>query len=243
VFKPTIQGSVVDAIRQQIWSRIVEGGLKAGAKLPAEKELLQELKVSRPALREALHKLVGEGILDTRHGQGTFVRVPTAGSAIQGGVVSLLLISDAVREIQEVRSVLEPNLAMWAAERASDDQLNALEEFLTECDKAEDVTFDAGWEFHRRLASAAGNSAMAKIADVLYEMIRVYQQHFYDVHFHPRQDLHDHFELLAAIKKRDPELARDAMLTHIFIADEILESMLNGQQPTGSGDQTATSDE
>lgn len=230
MFKSVTQRSTGEEIRDQIWSQIIEGTLKPGSKLPSEKKLIQQLKVSRSALRETLHKMVGEGILEIRHGQGTFVREPSTGSAIQGEVVSLLILSDTIKEIQEARLAIEPVLAAWAAERATDDQLKEIEDFITECVEAESVTFDDGWEFHRRLAHAAGNSAMAKIAGILYEMIQSYQQCFYDVHFDPRQDLSDHVEILEAIKKRDPELVRDLLHTHIYVADEILDGMINSQK-------------
>ena len=82
--------------------------------------------------------------------------------------------------------------------------MNELEAFLRECAETKPVTFDAGWEFHRQLAAVAGNTAMTKIAHVLYGMVQEYQQQFYDVHFGPEQDLRDHFELLNVIRMHDP---------------------------------------
>jgi len=229
VFKPLTHRALAQEIREQLWSLIFEGALQPGSKLPAEKDLLRQFEVSRPALREALHELIGEGILEMRHGQGTFVRELTGASAIQSGAVSLLLLSDSIKEIQEARLVIEPALARWAAERATDVELSDLEAFLTESAAAQPVTFAAGWEFHRRLAAAAGNSAIAKIANVLFGMVQEYQQHFYDVHFAPEQDLRDHMELFKVIRMRDPAKALAAMQAHIGVGN----TFLDGAEPVG----------
>jgi GntR family transcriptional regulator, transcriptional repressor for pyruvate dehydrogenase complex len=230
VFKPLTHRAVTQEIREQIWSLIFQGRLQPGSKLPAEKDLLKQFRVSRPALREALHELIGEGILEMRHGQGTFVRELTAGSAIQGGAVSLLLLPGSIKEIQEARLVLEPALAMWAAERSTEGQLRELGSFLSDCAAEDPVTFAAGWEFHRRLAAVAGNSAMTKIAHVLFGMVQEYQRHFYDVHFDPEHDLGDHIDLLKVILLRDPAQARAAMEAHIRAGDSFLEGALSGEQ-------------
>lgn len=230
MFQPLSRTDVTQEIRDQIWTLISEGTLRPGSKLPAEKDLLGQFKVSRPALREALHELIGEGLLEMRHGQGTFVRELNGGSAIPRGAVSLLLLSDSIKEIQEARLVIEPTLAKWAAERASDEELAALGAFLSDSAAAEPITFAAGWEFHRRLAAAAGNSAIAKIAHVLFGMVQEYQQHFYDVHFAPEQDLRDHMELFKVIQLRDPAKAQAAMEAHVRLGNEYLDALLRQQK-------------
>ena len=102
------QKSVVESIRDQVYALIRGAELIPGAKLPSEKELMQQLGVSRPALREAIHRMVGEGLLEVRPGRGTYVREPTSAAAIQADVVSLLLMPEDLKDIQEVREILEP---------------------------------------------------------------------------------------------------------------------------------------
>jgi Cytochrome C and Quinol oxidase polypeptide I/Bacterial regulatory proteins, gntR family len=70
LFRAIEKKSVVEAVRQQLLSLIREGKLKPGTKLPPERELLVQFDVSRPALREAIHTLVGLGLFDVRRGQG-----------------------------------------------------------------------------------------------------------------------------------------------------------------------------
>lgn len=217
--------SVVDAVRDQVRELILQGKLAPGSRLPAEKELIQQLNVSRPALREALHRMVGEGLLEIRPGSGTFVREPSTADAIKGDVVQLLLMSDGLAEIQEVRRILEPEIAARAARHAGADDLAALhttlDRFAARLADGEDV-FEPAWAFHRALAQVAGNAAMAKIIDVVYEMIRQIEQPLYARYFDHERELAEHRDLLEIIIDRDPERARAAMRRHLEVTDERL---------------------
>jgi GntR family transcriptional repressor for pyruvate dehydrogenase complex len=218
MFKSIDQKSVVQAIQDQIRTLIMEGELNPGSKLPSEKDLMEQLGVSRPTLREALRTMVGEGLLEVRPGRGTYVREPTSAAAIQGQVVSLLLSSEDIVEIQEVREILEPEVAARVAERATEQDLQELDALLNEMEQAIEAgtsVFEIAWAFHRRLPEAAGNAAMAKIVDIIYAMIRLSEQPLYDRYFDPHQELEDHRELVRVFKTRDPEQARAAMRVHL----------------------------
>lgn len=218
MFKSIGPMSVVGAIHEQIRSRILEGHLKPGSRLPPEKDLIQQLGVSRPALREAISMMVGQGLLEIKPGLGTYVREPTSAAAIQADVVSLLLMPEDLRKIQEVREILEPEVAAWVTERATGEDLDDLEGITDEMEEViakEDSIFELAWTFHRRLATLTGNSAMAKIVDVIYEMIKIYEQPLYDRYFDPQQEICDHRELVQVFRRRDPDQARAAMKAHI----------------------------
>ena len=229
MFRPIDQKSIVEAVREQIRSLILEGQLTPGSKLPSEKELMQLLGISRPALREALCTMVGEGLLEIRPGRGTYVRKPSSAAAIQAEVVSLLLMPEDLEEIQEVRGILEPEIAARVAEGATEEDLDDLEGILEEREEAIRAgrsVFELAWSFHRRLPKAAGNSAMAKIVDILYEMIKQSQQRLYDRHFDPQQELRDHRELLRVLRRRDPGQAKAAMKAHLDAVSEQLSGAL-----------------
>jgi GntR family transcriptional repressor for pyruvate dehydrogenase complex len=229
LFRAIEQTSVVEALRMQLLSLIREGKLKPGTKLPPEKELMVHFGVSRPALREALHTLVGLGLLDVRRGQGTYVREPSSSAAIRSDVVSLLLLSEDLKELQDIRRILEPELAVRVVQRATEEELDELEAVLDGMDEAVNCgqsIYESAWAFHRGLAQAAGNSAMAKILDILYEMLRAAQAPIYEHHFDPRQDIQAHRQLLDKFRKRDPALARAAMLQHITMVENGLNRAL-----------------
>jgi len=218
MFKPIGPKSVVGAIHEQIRSRILEGHLKPGSRLPSEKDLIQQLGVSRPTLREAISMMVGEGLLEIRPGSGTYVREPTSAAAIQGDVVSLLLMPEDLMEIQEVRGILEPEIAARVAKGATEEDLDYLEAITNEMEETMregQSLFELAWSFHRRLARLADNSAMAKIVDIIYEMIKIHEQPLYDRYFDPLQEICDHRELVHVLRRRDPEQARAAMKAHL----------------------------
>jgi DNA-binding FadR family transcriptional regulator len=218
MFRSIGQKSVVESIQEQIRLLIGEGRLEPGSKLPSEKELMAQLGVSRPTLREALHTMIGEGLLVVRPGRGTYVREPTSAAAIHAGVITLLLTSEDIEEIQEVRKILEPEVAARVAVRGTETDFGDIEAILDEMAAAvEDGSslFEIAWAFHRRLPEAAGNAAMAKIVDIIYEMIRTSEQPLYDRYFDPTQELREHRELLRVLRLRDPELARAAMRAHL----------------------------
>lgn len=233
MFRVVDRKSVVDSVRQQIVELIRSGQLKAGEQLPSEKDLRESLGVSRPALREAIRTLVGEGLLEVRRGHGTFVKEPTSSSAIQAEVLSLLLLPEDLKEIQDARRLIEPEIAARAAVSASDQILLKLESLLNEMEqiaRSGDSIFETAWEFHRQLALATGNRAIAKILDTLYEAIRVAERPLYDRHFDPVEDIQEHRSLLEVIRDRDAALARDAMIKHLGGVEEGLGRALGDER-------------
>ena len=235
MFKSVSQKSVAEAIQDQIRSLILDGHLAPGSKLPSEKELMRQFGVSRPTLREALRMMVGEGLLEVRPGRGTYVREPTSESAIRAEVVSLLLMSEDVEEIQEVRKILEPEVAARLAENATEEDFADLNSILADMESAIDAgesVFEYAWAFHRRLPEAADNAAMAKIVDIIYEMIRASEQPLYDRYFDPHQELRDHRALVEVFKLRNPDEARAAMKAHLESVSEHLSAGLEAERDT-----------
>jgi len=233
VFQLVRQRPVAQTIREQILQLIQRRELAPADKLPSEKDLSEQLGVSRPTLREALRMLVGEGLLEIRRGRGIFIRQPSSASAIQAGVVSLLLMSEELREIQEVRHILEPEIAADMAHHASEADLEELQRILDTMEQqimASAPIFDLAWSFHRRIAQAAGNSAMAKIVDIVYEMIKAAEQPLYDQHFDPLRELNEHRELLRVLRTRDPHRARAAMRAHLQYVDGLLQQALETEE-------------
>ena len=227
MFRLVNQKSVVQSIREQILDLISEGKLVPGVKLPSEKELMIDLGVSRPALREALRMMIGEDLLEVKPGLGTYVKQPTSATAIQTEIISLLLKKEDLNEIMEVRRILEPEIAAKAAKRATDEDIKNLEKLLDEIEESirkEVSTFDQAWTFHRILAQAAANQALTKIAEILFEMIKTYEQPLYDDFFDPLKELIEHREILHTIKTGDCNRARSVMLAHLDYVEKCIEN-------------------
>lgn len=232
--------SVAEAFRQQLLALIREGRLKPGTKLPPEKELIVEFGVSRPALRETIHTLVGLGLLEVRRGQGTYVREPTSATAIRPDVVALLLQSEGLKDLQDIRRILEPELAARVAVRATEEELDELDALLDDMERTierDGSTFESAWAFHVGLAQSVGNPALATIMAILYEMLRTAEAPLYEQHFDARGDLDAHRRLLSAIRTREPATAREAMLQHINVVADGLTHALEkaAAQPLATG--------
>ncbi|WP_437422048.1 FadR/GntR family transcriptional regulator [Stutzerimonas chloritidismutans] len=153
----------------------IEGGLYAeGSRLPSERDLAQRLRVSRPAVREAIGALQNEGMVVTRHGSGTYV----ADTVIRAQRGSELATNELLAEADfspvstlEVRKLIEPAIARLAARRAQRDEL--AERYLESMASIKDITDPAQqalWSecdrlFHRQLAAMSGDILISKIAE------------------------------------------------------------------------------
>jgi len=224
--------SVVEMVLEQVRSLILDGEVAPNSCLPPETTIARQLGVSRQSVREALRILLGEGLLHVRQGEGIYVRQPSTSDVIQGGVLQLLLISEELWEIQELRRTLEPAIAERAAERATDEDFNRLEEVLHKMERKAargERSFELAWEFHRVLAEAAGNKSMTKIIEVISEMIRRAEGPLYHSYFDPWQEIKDHRSLLMAIRTRDLTVAREAMKAHLESVDNRLSEALRAR--------------
>jgi GntR family transcriptional regulator, transcriptional repressor for pyruvate dehydrogenase complex len=235
MFVPVGQKSVVDEILEQVRSLILDGQLGPNSCLPPETTLAKSLRVSRQSVREALRNLIGEGLIEVRQGDGIYVRAPTSADVIRRGVLQLLLASGELWEIQEIRKIIEPSIAAKAAERGTDEDFEKIEEILVQMERKatrNESVFGLAWEFHLGVADAARNSAMTKIVDVIYQMIRAAEGPLYNSYFDPWEEITGHRELLAIIRKRDPALAREGMKKHLESVDQRLSESLKAKTKT-----------
>ncbi|WAC53681.1 FadR/GntR family transcriptional regulator [Gordonia sp. SL306] len=141
-FEPIAPRSVPEDVYEQIVEGVLSGDLRAGETLPSERELAKVLGVSRPAVREALRRVAGAGLVSIRQGQGTRVLDPVAAGGLD--LLPRLLVRNGqlvpgvVRSIVEARALIGPKVAELAAQRAGDDEVEALracvEELAAESD-------------------------------------------------------------------------------------------------------------
>jgi GntR family transcriptional repressor for pyruvate dehydrogenase complex len=176
---PVQQRRLADDIVDRIETLILEGTLKPGERLPAERALAEEFGVSRPSLREALQKLVARGLLQSRHGGGTFVS-EALGSSFRDPLLQLLEKNpEAQRDLLEFRHTLEGSVAYYAAKRATEpdrERLTAAFERLLDCyaregrvSRAEEGAADA--HFHLAIAEASHNAVLLHTMRSLFELL------------------------------------------------------------------------
>src|SRR5215470_17943475 len=212
------------AILDAIAGFIVERGLKPGDRLPAERELCERLKVSRPTVREALKRWAALGILEMRVGSGTYLRVPVAPGAVHFALTVQLEHVHLQRTL-ELRRALEAEAAELAAVRATDE---SIAEILRRLEHMEHVHLRHGdapeedWEFHLSVYRAAGNPLFAQIVGQLHAALhRFWEQAFGKCDF-ARRTFPMHRQLYEASASCDPATARRVTLDIIRIVEEDL---------------------
>jgi len=209
-------------IVEQIQNLIKEGKLKPGDKLPPERILAEKLGVSRPPLREAISALEILGIIESRGGKGNFIK-NTFNSTSYAQRLKELEKEESPFELLEARKVVETEIAGLAAEKASSEDIEEIEEALNRMRNALNDTprameFDR--QFHVAVAKAAHNSILFQmmnfLADGLKESLWVnIKEKSWALPGHPQKYLEEHTKLLEAIKKGDKKLARRTMHTHL----------------------------
>ncbi|MBI5716396.1 MAG: FadR family transcriptional regulator [Burkholderiales bacterium] len=205
-------------IADQIRAGIHAGEYPAGSRLPAERDLAQQLGVSRPSVREALIALEVEGLVDVRVGSGVHVLDGTA--AARSG--RRLGNACGPFEIMHARRVVEGELAAIAARRMTRSQLAGLRAVLGTM--AADIA--AGHmpllgdrQFHLRVAEAADNGPLLRTVTELYDernnpLFETFGQHFESERTW-RLALAEHEAVVEAIAARNAEAARQAMQRHL----------------------------
>ncbi len=222
MLKPIRPKRISDQVFEQLKDLIFKGHLKPGEKMMTERDLAQVLGVSRPTVREAINKLVSLGVVEHRQGQGTFVKSPSDDS--QKNPLAAI-ISDPefdLVELLEVRLGLECNAATLAAQRATEEDVRALQrcldEMITEIERG-GLGSDADVCFHMAIAFASGNEVQIRIMRSLYDMmfygIRQNLQHLYTEPDNLKEIIRQHTAVFEAIRDRNPGAAFEAMKRHI----------------------------
>jgi DNA-binding FadR family transcriptional regulator len=165
-------------------ARIASGELKPGDTLPPETELLQQLRVSRPTLRQALRVLESESLIQLGKGARTGATVlhPSIETAAQYGALYLATHGTTLAEIHQVRTLLEPPLAALIARRKKREAVESLRDCVSiqqESLRRGDYVSAASAvnEFHRRLEQFSDNRALGLLAGMLNDIaVNVYPQ-------------------------------------------------------------------
>lgn len=205
----------------QIKDAIFEGRLKPGERLPSERELADIFRTSRVTVRSAILTLRNNGIVTVRKGTGggTFI----AQDLDEGEITDLLrdIIkwkNIGIRDVLEVRGILEPHIAYLAAVDPSPEQIRHIWESIEELEESfvSKSTFQSHDEnFHKALADAANNPLLsvfqASIVELLFTFIsriRWSEQDKRNITFH-------HRKIADEVERKDPRGARRAMVEHI----------------------------
>jgi DNA-binding FadR family transcriptional regulator len=210
--------SLAQELVADLSQRIRDGLIKRGEKLPTESAIMEEQGVSRTVVREALSRLQAAGLVETRHGIGTFVLDTPSVSGFRIDPATIVTLRD-VLAILELRISLEVESAGMAAQRRNDAQLKAIREALDAINESAMHASDAvssDFHFHLRIAEATGNRYFTDILSHLGTSII------------PRTRVNsaslarEHEQIFEAIARQDAEAARAAMRLHLTNSRERL---------------------
>jgi GntR family transcriptional repressor for pyruvate dehydrogenase complex len=206
---------VYHEIADQVRALIADGRIAPGDRLPAERELAGLFGASRNSVRDAIRVLEQMGLVESRQGDGTYVRRVSADALAEPLSLMLLQCRTRLRELWELRRVLELALVELAAARITDEEVDALEAMLAVQGQRVEAGFTAEEEdalFHLGLARAARNTVLLRTLDTLLRQLRERSPQQRDC---PAYSLAGHVRILAALGRRDPVAARAAMLEHL----------------------------
>lgn len=219
-----MQKRLSDRVADDILTMIViEKRFLPGEKLPNEIELSGELKISRTTLREAFRILAVNGVVEIRRGLGTFVREDF--QIDKEGVSSLADVKTDIWDLYEMRLIVEPEAAYYAAMRASDEEIGHIlrlgQQIEEEIAGGKDRT-ETERNFHKAIAKATHNEFMTKLLPVIYQAIDKGVQLSKKKSKAVSDTVQDHKTIMEFLGMRNGEGARSAMKIHILHAMEEL---------------------
>ena len=212
------QRRLYEDIVQQFHSLIRQGELQHGARLPSERTLAEQFSVSRSSVREAIRSLELQGLVVSRRGSGTFINTEAIESVVAVLASTLSTGSETLKEIFEVRHLLEPQISAVAATRADQDEMRRMAEILEEqrqqLEQGE-TGVDADTAFHFALASATHNSALVKVVSAVEGILQLSRDRSLQEPGRAKRSLESHRQILEKVRSGDSEGARKAMEYHL----------------------------
>jgi GntR family transcriptional repressor for pyruvate dehydrogenase complex len=218
-------------IARRLVDYLLAGGIEPGARMPSERQLAEAFGVGRSAVREAIAALTLIGLIEVRHGDGTYLK--RAESTLLPQVVEwgLLLGEQRTADLVEARQKIEVDIAGLAALRRTEDDLDDLARILARMgsevrEDADAAAFvDADVAFHLRLAEAARNSALRDVLSSIQALLRawigrVIAEGYREISYA------EHVPILEAVRRQDAAAAEAAMDAHMRSASRRLQAAL-----------------
>lgn len=159
MFSPIKNTKVYEQVIEQIKYMIVSGSLKRGDKLPPERDLVEQLQVSRTSLREALRALQIIGLIECRQGEGNYIKESFEATLFEPLSMMFMLEGSNPVEILEVRRIIEVETAALAAKKITNEQLFELKRIVDELRVTNDEKINSkiDKDLHYKIAYASGN--------------------------------------------------------------------------------------
>lgn len=235
--EPIAREGASEKVVHRLLALVKAGDLKAGDRLPGERELAEQFNVSRPTLREAVRALAVLGVLRTHHGGGLYVSKLEAADLLAPLSFFLSLRQVEVDRLYEARSLIEGEIAALAATAAQAADCAVLRELIEKqvaftVSPAEYRVVDT--RFHEILATLSGNPFLARAAASLNVLGLEFRKIASESEAVIEGSIADHRRIVAALERRDAEGARAAMRAHM---DHVLTTTKSSQEQRKKSDE------
>jgi GntR family transcriptional repressor for pyruvate dehydrogenase complex len=217
------KSKVYQDIVRQIKDLISRGRIKPGDRLPPERELAELFQSSRNSVRDALRVLEQMGLIESRHGDGTYVRAVSPEELTEPLALLLLQSRGQMQELWDVRRLIEPGVAEMAAERITAEELQDLEAILAVQQQKVELglsTIEEDTAFHYGIARATRNTVLLRVLDTIMDLLRESRERSLQQGDRPIYSLAGHRRILAALARGDSTAARSEMLRHLQEIEE-----------------------
>jgi GntR family transcriptional repressor for pyruvate dehydrogenase complex len=209
---------VAERVVHEIRAYIVANELQPGQKLPPERYFIEQLKVSRSSLREAMRVLSTLGLVEVRHGDGTYVAAPTAAWKASSSAIFDATEENALRNLVETRVGIEMAVVSAVAQRASDEDFDRLEQLLEQ--QAEQMRKDPTYvweplEFELALIEITGNSWLYEIEMMLRDAWRSLSGGLKASVSRYAEWHSEHRAILASLRSRNVAQAQRLVMAHV----------------------------
>lgn len=209
--------SMANQVFEDLKREIISGGYQPGEKLPSETRLCEIYGVSRTTIRHALSSLQSLELIESRAGDGSFVKEPNAVAVLRPAIAQSFLSDQSLMEIIEFRQLIEPNVTRIACARASDRDIQKLADIYREMQASRHDTLkfsELDYSFHIEIARISQNAYVK----IMYETVKdILLSAFADITMYRGNfaGLKYHRLILNAFESRDQEMAAQFMQEHM----------------------------
>ena len=219
---PIIRRKLSTEVFARLKTMITTGELKPGDAMPSERDLMVMFGVGRPAIREAMQSLAQIGLLAISHGERARVLAMTPrslfGQVDAAAEIMLQTSPAALGHLKEARIFFERGIVVQAAAKATDDDVDALDELLDMQRVAlgnAEVFIAADMRFHQRIAAIPGNPIFEAVAESMLGWLKQYHTEMLIWTGKEKFTLAEHEEIITCLEAGNPDAAEQAVLKHL----------------------------
>lgn len=232
MFKPIKNTTISKKVIEQIKDMLYEGTLNKGDKLPSERQMAEGLEISRSSVREALKELEIMGLIESRPGEGNFIKENFEDILFEPFSTMFLIKESSTKEILELREIIEKGNVSLAAKRITDEELKELKDILDKAEKSnsEDELVDLDVLFHYKIALASKNfllqSILNAISSLIESSIQDTRKNILIEDIHKEIIKKQHNNIYEALKNRDKINSEKAMTIHLNYVNSEMEKSI-----------------